>query len=42
MYQLSLADDPSQIPTEDFERDGRLYYLLDMTRKDEEIGRAHV
>ena len=35
VYQLSLADDPSQIPTEDFERDGRLYYLLDMTRKDE-------
>ena len=34
VYQLSLADDPSQIPTEDFERDGRLYYLLDMTRKD--------
>lgn len=26
VYQLSLADDPSQIPTEDFERDGRLYY----------------
>ena len=35
VYQLSLADDPSKIPTEDFERDGRLYYLLDMTRKDE-------
>ena len=35
VYQLSLADDPSQILTEDFERDGRLYYLLDMTRKDE-------
>ena len=35
VYQLSLADDPSQIPTADFERDGRLYYLLDMTRKDE-------
>lgn len=35
VYQLSLADDPSELPTEDFERDGRLYYLLDMTRKDE-------
>ena len=34
-YQLSLDDDPSLIPTEDFERNGRLYYLLDMTRKDE-------
>ena len=35
VYQLSLADDPSELPTEDFERDGRLYYLLDMTRSDE-------
>ena len=35
VYQLSLDDDPSLIPTEDFERNGRLYYLLDMTRKDE-------
>ena len=35
VYQLSLADDPSLIPTEDFVRNGRLYYLLDMTRKDE-------
>lgn len=34
-YQLSLSEDPSLIPTGDFERDGRLYYLLDMTRKDE-------
>ena len=34
-YQLSLADDPSLIPTEDFVRNGRHYYLLDMTRKDE-------
>ena len=33
--QLSLDDDPGLIPTEDFERNGRLYYLLDMTRKDE-------
>ena len=34
-YQLSLADDPSLIPTEDFVRNGRRYYLLDMTRRDE-------
>ncbi len=33
--QLSLGDDPSGIPTGDFERGGRHYYLLDMTRKDE-------
>jgi len=32
VYQLSLNDDPSGIPTGDFERGGRLYYLL---RKDE-------
>ena len=35
VYQLSLGDDPSGIPTEDFERGGQHYYLLDMTRKDE-------
>ena len=35
VYQLSLGDDPSKIPTEDFERNGQLYYLLDMVRKDE-------
>jgi len=35
VYQLSLSEDPSLIPTGDFQRDGRLYYLLDMTRKDE-------
>ncbi len=34
-YQLSLSDDPSLIPTGDFTRNGRHYYLLDMTRKDE-------
>lgn len=34
-YQLSLSDDPSLIPTGDFVRNGRRYYLLDMTRKDE-------
>ena len=30
MYRLPAADDPSGIPTEDFERGGRRYYLLDM------------
>ena len=35
VYQLALGDDPGGIPTEDFERGGRHYYLLDMTRKDE-------
>lgn len=34
-YRLSRTDNPSLIPTEDFERNGRLYYLLDMTREDE-------
>ena len=35
VYQLSLGDNPSGIPTGDFVRNGRLYYLLDMVRKDE-------
>ena len=35
VYQLSLSDSPSGIPTEDFERNGRHYYLLDMIRQDE-------
>ena len=39
VYQLSLDDEPAKIPTEDFVRNGRLYYLLDMTRQDE-IGGA--
>ena len=30
VYQLSVYDDPSGIPTEDFERGGRRYYLLDI------------
>ena len=33
VYQLSLSDDPRGIPTEDFERNGRRYYLLDMIRE---------
>ena len=35
IYQLSLSDDPGGIPTEDFDRNGRHYSLLDMVRKDE-------
>ena len=35
VYQLSLSDNPSGIPTEDFVRNGRRYFLLDMTRKNE-------
>ena len=35
VYQLSLSDDPSGIPTEDFVRDGRRYYLLDLIKEDE-------
>ena len=35
VYQLSLSDDPAGIPTEDFERDGILYRLLDLTMKNE-------
>lgn len=35
IYQLSLSDDPAGIPTEDFERNGHIYHLLDLIRKDE-------
>ncbi len=35
VYQLSLSDDPSAIPTADFERDGRRYYLLDLIQEDD-------
>ena len=31
VYQLSVTDDPSVIPTEDFVSGNRRYYLLDMT-----------
>ena len=34
VYQLSLYDDPSGIPTEDFEHGGRRYYLLDVVADD--------
>lgn len=32
VYQLSLSDDPSGIPTDDFEQNGYLYHLTDMTQ----------
>ena len=35
IYQLSLSDDPTLIPTEDFERQGCTWHLLDMTRRDD-------
>jgi len=33
VYQLSLSDDPSGIPTEDFEEYGMTFHLMEMTRK---------
>lgn len=33
IYILTAADDPANIPTADFERDGKTYTLLDMTRQ---------
>ncbi len=36
IYQLSPSDDPRLIPTEDFEHNGRRYFLLDLIREDEE------
>ena len=35
VYQLSLSDDPSGIPTADFVEYGRTFHLMEMTRKDE-------
>ncbi len=35
-YQLSPSDDLKLIPTEDFEQNGRRYFLLDLIREDEE------
>lgn len=34
IYILTAADDPANIPTADFEWDGKTYTLLDMTRQD--------
>ena len=35
IYYLTAADDPSAIPTGDFEREGRNYTLLDLLRNDQ-------
>lgn len=35
VYVLTPADDPTLIPTEDFEREGLTYTLLDVTRQDQ-------
>ncbi len=34
VYYLSTRDDPSAIPTEDFDREGRHYTLLDVLKND--------
>ena len=34
-YELSPMDDPTRIPTEDFERSGYLYTLLDIIKEDQ-------
>ena len=36
VYQLSINDDPSGIPTKDFERFGYVYHLLDITQHNDE------
>ena len=35
IYVLTPTDDPSLIPTEDFDREGQTYTLLDITRQDQ-------
>jgi len=35
VYQLSRSDDPADIPTEDFDRDGCHYTLLDVVKTDQ-------
>lgn len=35
IFVLTPADDPSLIPTEDFDREGQTYTLLDITRQDQ-------
>ena len=35
IYVLTPADDPSLIPTDDFDREGQTYTLLDITRQDQ-------
>ena len=34
VYLLTAADNPANIPTDDFEREGYCYTLLDVTRQD--------
>ena len=34
VYLLTAADNPANIPTADFEREGYRYTLLDVTRQD--------
>lgn len=36
VYQLSINDDPSGIPTKDFEQFGYVYHLLDITQHNDE------
>ena len=36
VYLLTAADNPANIPTDDFEREGYRYTLLDVTRQDSE------
>lgn len=33
-YRLSPSDNPSTIPTEDFEQSGRTYHLLELTKEE--------
>lgn len=35
IYILTAGDDPAAIPTADFQREGRTYTLLDLTRRDD-------
>ena len=35
VYYLTAADDPAAIPTEDFEREGKTYTLLDLLKNDQ-------
>lgn len=44
VYVLNAWDDPADIPTGDFEREGYIYSLLDMTRQDNTVteSKSHV
>ena len=41
VYYLSTHDDPAAIPTEDFDREGRHYTLLDVLKNDLSAGQRH-